>query len=194
MNLKLLFRCTFPLILFLLYTGCGRKAGRFIYMPPNAILFTNQVAVPASSVVPLDRLNIQLSMNMQEIQTAFNNYIPGSQVYATTIKEPIPIVLEKLRDIRIRPVYDYNSRYRALDDISHTCTFSYSHSGEDSVSKQDILEDFTNAEFAFYGLNHVYIHFNEPPGAYHVQQFVVELITESNTILGDTTVEFILTP
>lgn len=195
MNLKLLIRPFFLLTAtFMIYTGCNRKPIKYIYMPPGATLFTNNVPLPESSVVPLDRINIELRLNTQEIQLATTNILPANSAYALSVREPVLVPLEEIHDLHIRPVYDYNSIYTSMDDISETCTYSYSQSGGDSVSKQEMLRNFNAG--GLYGTRSpvFYIHFNEPPRNYHVQQFIVELITDKNSRLADTTVEFILTP
>lgn len=195
MNLKLLTRPFILLTLtFMLYTGCSRKPAKYIYMPPSAILFTNMVAVPEESVVPVERVNIELRLNTQVIQVAATSFLPRNSAYALSLKEPSLIPLEKIQDLHIRPLYDYNSSYAAMDDISNTCTYSYSQSGGDSVSKQEMLQNFNAG--GLYGTRSpvFYIHFSEPPRNYHVQQFIVEVITDKNSRLADTTVEFILTP
>jgi len=195
MILKLLTRPFFVLtIILMIYTGCNRKPVKYIYMPPNATLYTNNVPLPESSVVPVDRVNIELRLNTQVIQVATTNILPANSAYALSIREPALIPLEEIQDLRIRPVYDYNSTYVSMDDISETCTYSYSQSGTDSVSKQEMIDNFNAGGIYSTGRLVFYINFSEPPRNYHAQQFIVEIITDKNSRLADTTVEFILTP
>lgn len=195
MNLKLLIRPFFLLTLtFIVYTGCNRKPAKYIYMPPSAILFTNMVAVPEASVVSVDRVNIELRLNTQEIQLAGIGDLPGNQAYALTIKEPQPIALEKIQDIHIRPLHTYNNSYGTSQDLSETCSYSYDQGGTDTTTKQNMLDAINSGGTLGTRSNIFYIHFNEPPSGRQVQQFVVEVITDKNSRLADTTVEFILTP
>ena len=181
-------------ITFMIYTGCNHKPIKYIYMPPDATLFTNNVPLPESSVVSIDRVNIELRLNTQAIDLAATNILPTNSAYALSIKEPALIPLEEIQDLHIRPVYDYNSTYAAMDDISETCTYSYSQSGSDSVSKQEMINNFNAGGMYGTGTLVFYIHFSEPPRNYHAQQFIVEIITDKNSRLADTTLEFILTP
>lgn len=162
-------------------------------MPPSAILFTDMVPVPESSVVPIDRVNIELRLNTQEIQVAIADYLPHNSAYAWTKYVPSPIPLEKLEDVCIRPLHLYNNNYGAMEDLSETCSFSYDQMRRDTLSKQHIL-DAINSGYYNTESHTFYIHFNEPPTGRHVQQFIVEMITDKNTRLADTTTAFILTP
>lgn len=194
MNLKLLIRPFFLLTLtFIVYTGCNRKPAKYIYMPPSAILFTNTVPVPESSIVPVDRVNIELRLNTQEIQVAIADYLPRNSAYALKITHPGPIPVEKVEDVHIRPLHLYNNDYRAMEDLSESCSYSYDHMRRDTLSKQHML-DAINSGYMNVGASPFYIHFNEPPSGKHVQQFIVEIITDKNSRLADTTLEFILTP
>lgn len=194
MNLKLLTRPFILLTLtFMLYTGCSRKPAKYIYMPPSAILFTNMVPVPEESVVPVERLNIEMRLKTQEIQVAIADYLPHNSAYALKIDHPGPIPLEKVEDVRILPLHLYNNNYGAMADLSETCSYSYDQMRRDTLTKQTLLEAF-NSGYMNVGASPFYIHINEPPTGRYVQQFIVEVITDKNSRLADTTVEFILTP
>lgn len=189
-----------PLVLLtvicLLYSGCERKGKKFIFVRPAATVFsklaTYPVPVTDTTKVAMQDMSIYVVVNIQEINVA-GIQLPGNSAYALSIKEPDPIPLERINDIRVRPVYAYNDGYNAMDDISAICTFSRTHTGMYTVSKEEILEGINHAGRYVSG-HYFYIFLKEPPSGMQQQQFVIELITDNNGRLADTTGEFFLTP
>jgi len=193
MNLRqiiLLFTVT---LAFILYTGCikGRK---YIFTQPSATVFASngRTVVMHTSTVSVQDMSIVLRVNMQDVKVA-GLQLPGNYAYATSFKEPAPFPLEKITDIRVRPLHAYNDGYGMLDDISEICTFSYNAEGNDTISEGSVIEGINLADDRI-GMHDVYIYLQDPPAGVHTQQFVVELITDNNSRLADTTVKFILTP
>lgn len=179
-----------------LYTGCGIKDRKVIFKRPTVTAFTGSGTYPApvgsSSAVATQDLSINVYVNVMEIQVA-GPQLPGNTAYALSIKEPAMIPVEKITDIKIRPLYAYNDKFKANADISEICEFSHGYTSGDSVSKEVIIEAINHIG-RYVDDRDLYIFLKEPPSHEHKQQFIVELITDNKARLADTTVEFVLKP
>lgn len=194
MNLKLPFKAlTILTLVFILYTGCNRRPVKFIFMPPQAILQSKTQAVTEGATVSFEGLKIELLINKQDVTVAATPPLPGNKAYAFQVYMPTPIPLEEIADIRIRPMYGYNDAYMKGDEMSATCKYSLVPEPKGHfISKDQLISDFNISTDM--PRDKYYIHITEPPSGSHKQQFVVEMITDNNGRLADTTVEFILTP
>jgi|GEM_PF-4044288 len=178
----------------MLYTGCNPESDTYIFAQPSAIAYVGLFPVPDGGAVSLESLHFEVSIPTQLVHFASAATLPGNLAYATSIYQPPPVLLEKIKDIRIRPLTAYNSKYAALDDMSDAVGFTIHTRPNDTVSKDVFLMGNNNA---ISGLSDVSLHFQlwlkEPPsdgGA--VKQFIIEIITDTNSKLADTTQSFIL--
>lgn len=184
---------------FLLYTGCKRAATRYIYLNPTAMATLTTGPIPEFNTVSFAGLFIEVNTLTQTVEVASNFSLPGNLAYATSIRIPTPIALEKITDLRIRPLYDYNATYPANSDMTNACLFVNSSSQlyVDTFSKEELIASICNVQSEFessFRQGPFYIKLNEPPSGTREQQFIIELITDKHSRLADTTQPIILTP
>jgi len=155
--------------------------------------------VPELNTVSFDGLYIEVNIPVQTVEVANIFSLPGNVVYAYKPSPVTPIALEKITDIRIRPLNDYNTTYPAFNDMTAACTFVTStiKAYADTLSKEELISSLDNIQSEFESSFHqgqFYIQLNEPPSGIREQQFIIELITDKNSRLADTTQPIILTP
>lgn len=201
MNLKKLIQ---PIVwltfVFLLYTGCRRAATKYIYMNPQAMAMLTTGPVPEMNTVSYAGLYIEVNIPTQAVQVAGLLSLPGNIAYAFQPGDPPPpIGLEKITDIRIKPLNDYNATYPAFSDMLAGCTFVTTTMAAfaDTLSKEEIISNMDHHDDRIrFNSPHgpFYIKLNEPPTGTGEQRFIIELITDKNSLLADTTQPIILTP
>ncbi len=128
------------------------------------------------------------------------NWSFTNKAYAYSPAEPSIKVLEKITDIKVFTVNDYNSHYAAGTDISDSCLFKantysdydYSYNPTKYESKASFLKRTSDVpdDFSTSSINS----FKVKPLTYATsgtqQQLVVMLVTSRNTMVRDTTISF----
>lgn len=189
-------KATLPVLLFvlagLLYTGCNRKDYYYILMPPHAIGSSNSTPVIDGDTLSYKEMYINVTIPGQQVNLAGMFSLPGNSAYALSIKQPENILLEKIKNIRLRPLSGYNSNYAALDDISASCTFASFSQSTEMLTKDSMLTYLDGFNLVTTEMTFV-IRLKEPPSDVSKQQFIVEIITEGSSLLADTTQNMILT-
>lgn len=180
-------KATLPVLLFvlagLLYTGCDGTSNAYIYLPPNVSVLTldNDKSVTSENLV------IEVKIPVREVDIAAIS-LSGNKAYA----KKLPIPIDKIEDIRIRPISSFNNQYKALDDISPLCQFAYDRDLTDTLSKQELIKVINDIHIR--GTISFYIYLKQAPVDTKQQQFIIELITDKNARTADTTETFTLIP
>lgn len=190
MNLLRLIAPTATLtIALLLYTGCYTKQDRYLYLSPIVGLsrITSDIGLEKElsekEYIAYDSLNIKVNILTKSINIA--SILPSSNAaYALTIQPPTLTPVEKINKINVRPTNYYDSAHLAYSDITAFCTFI-------------ILGDTTDMQGAINYLNnppdlhgeHIpafTIKLKQPPALLVEQHFIIELLTDNNSKLADT--------
>lgn len=170
------------------YTGCDGTSYAYIYLPPDVTILNKKALITGGYTANSQDLIIEVRVPVREVVITGRWSLPGNKAYAK--KSPIPI--DKITDIRIRPLSGYNKVYAALDDISPLCLFANDRDITDTTSKEQMIKTINNIYIQ--GTISFYIKLKQPPTDTKQQQFIVELITDKNARTSDTTEIITLTP
>lgn len=177
-------------ILAFIYTGCTQEGLKYVYKAPAVIPYAfydyaNNTPVTINGSVNLKNLSFEIYFQFQQIKTA-SLVLPGNQAYALSLAEPIPVPLEKISAINIRPLTNYSSNYPALANITEKCTFHFSHAANDTITLANLINDINNVNNRPY--SSTYFRLTESPTDVQTpHRFIVEIITDNNVRLADTT-------
>lgn len=183
---KFLFLCLFLLggsLIFLLTTLSGCVKSKLCFLKSMEV-FPTVRHTDTSFSSNEDTLNfdqfyfgLEFEFTLVAQRSAF-----GNNLYALQLREPGYINVDKIKEIRLITLYPYN-QFTAGSDASSL--LSGGAAAIDALN-QEMENRYTqfNVELAL----------NTPPDHTSRQQFVVELISENNTILRDTTYAFYLRP
>lgn len=185
------------LLIAVLYTGCTRTPVRYTLTQPIIAPATiSNSSVPPGQPYSFSDFSLRVTVPVRDIQTACNFSLPGNAAYATTIYIPDPILIDKIEELHIYTLNAYNNNYVANTDITSICTFNRNTAIQ---SIDEIIEGLNN-EYGSFGdgsIDERYrsfnIELNESPSSSGDQQFIIELITDKNSRLADTTGTFTLT-
>ena len=183
-------------ILALLYTGCTREGLKYVYKAPALIPYAfydyaNNNPVIEKGTVSVNNLSFEISFQYQQIKTA-SVVLPGNAAYALSIKEPIPVPLEKIIAINIKPLTDYSSNSPARTNMNDRCTFHYSSAADDTTTLANIIDGLNNPEYSQY--NRVYFRLKDAPSDIQSpHRFIIEIITDNNSRLADTSTALYIT-
>lgn len=176
----------------MLYTGCNRKDYYYILMPPHAICISNSAPIVDGDTSSYKEMHIAVTIPGRQVDLASRFSLPSNAAYALSVKESEHRLLEKIKDIRVRPISGYNSKYAALEDISASCIFASFSQSTEMLTKDSMLTYLDAFNLGTTEMTFV-IRLNEPPSDVTKQQFIVELVTEGESILTDTTQNMTLT-
>lgn len=191
------------LLLFILgLLGCGRSDRKFVYKDIQSIVLRDSSATLAVQLHDFDTTEYAASfMSLQmDMQVVAKNALQGigNAAYAWSYDEPSYINLEPVTDIRITPIYDYNSAHAAGSELSQDCIFTYSNSGfgGNDVTKTELISTLNQPMNMDYGtyVGTISIKVKTPPTAAGLQQFAMEIRLGDNSVLRDTTVAYFLKP
>ncbi|MBS1772725.1 MAG: hypothetical protein JST82_07690 [Bacteroidetes bacterium] len=186
------------LLLFILGIGCSTRSNdrKYIYMQPD-IRVTN-----AYDIRLVNENDSVLYSNMQiEVKMPYNTYTvsapklwPSNAAYASH-KEGRMIPMEKITNIKVIPLFDYNANYPKGKDISDSCAFI---EGKSSNSKKNIISRFNTGSDDYYYtaniLSSMNIVIKTSPAGKQTQQFAFVIETSNQSSYSDTTVVFTLKP
>lgn len=172
----------------MLYSGCDGTSYAYIYLPPDVILLNKKALITGGYTAKSQDLVFEVNVPVREVVVAARRSLPGNKAYAK--KSPIPI--DKIVDIRIRPLFAYNNQYEALEDISPLCLFANDRALIDTALKEQMIKTINNIYIE--GTISFYIKLKQAPIDTKQQQFIIELITDKNARTSDTTEIITLTP
>ncbi len=176
---------------FMLYSGCTKNGETYIYGQLTATPYIDENLLVNTDTVSIDSLYIQVKIPLKEIQLTSCLSLKGNMAFALSFPVYTPRSIETISDIRIRPISNYNLSYGELDNMFADCIFSSFHNSKDTLSKDDLI-NYTSGALD-YEIDFIF-RFATPPSHIQQQQFIVELITDQNRRIADTTHSFTITP
>lgn len=187
---KVIFLCLFLLggsLLFLMTTLSGCTKPQLFFLKSIVVVPTVHKMDTSAAPINLDTIRFEeLYFNLQfKMTLVAQKYNFGNSLYAFKVKEPDYINVDKIKEIRLITLFPYN-QFAAGTDASALL------SGAAGV--MDILNQKMEAYTFNYAQFNTGFALNTPPNQASQQQFVVELVSENNTILRDTTFAFYLIP
>lgn len=182
--------------------GCEGKDYRFIYIMGSVTFwqedtYQGQKEVKDSCSFPGFIIRQQLDY---EILTAANFSFSGNKLYAYTTPDPDYTPVEKLTDIKVYTVNNYNANYPAGTEITAICRFytlnnDYDNPGGDSSVTwvlEKLNDTFTDASFN--GSHAIDVSLAEPPSGTREQQFRFEIRTEHKELMRKESEIIVITP
>lgn len=184
------------LLIAVFYTGYTRTATRYTIEQPIIRPVTNP-AQPPSQPYSYSDFSLYVTVPARAIETAFNFSMPGNKAYAFKPAYIPPVFIDMVQEVTITSVFPYKNGETGMNDVTAICTFS---SRGSTLSLSEVI-DLINNEYYYSGDNKIdefsrsfEIELSEPPSSAGEQQFVIELITDKNARLADTTEIFTLIP
>ncbi|WP_118973554.1 hypothetical protein [Taibaiella koreensis] len=175
--------------------GCRQQQTNMIYQSVTSVVREGRDNEEGNEVMPgatsrYDRCSVWLYFSTTKLLgTHFPSFTNTAAARGQTFRN-----LEKITDIRIITCRDYNAQFPAGSDISASAAFL--EEGGILTGKAKMLErinknyEVSEAEpvsrFSFRPAS--------APATTSLQQFAIELRTEQNAVLRDTTIAFILQP
>lgn len=178
----------------IIYTGCNIEPARLILLNPQIIPYHVNTPLPANTPTTIQDFHLAVTTSTRDLRSAFNFSLSGNQAYATSIHRPSPILTDKVVSIHIRSLDGYSSNI-PIQDITSICEFK---NQQNTTSIGNIIS-YLNLEYAVDGFSDnthhqtFTIHLKEPP-VNTQQRFIIEMITDKNARLSDTTETIIITP
>lgn len=190
-----------------LLLSCGKSEYSYIYREIIADVYDKQgTRAVDSSPIKYPEHSIGISM---PISTVASRMQWGNTAYALS-KEVFASPADRVADIRVITLNDYNANYKAGSNIVDECSFlqegmqyteGYSYRGPYDFSKvwdkSSMIYHINQNPMA--GRNSsvvqaIALHIKPLPDYNKPQRFAIALITENNVALIDTTVSFIFKP
>lgn len=193
------FLCCFAggsMLFFLLsLAGCREEKTTIIYRSVTSVVREGAVNEQGRELLPggtvaYNRCSVWLQLNTTEL---LGLKLPSiaNKLYARgeTFRN-----MEKLTDIRVITLNDYNTQYPAGSDLSAAVGFL--EEGGTLTGKAKMLERLNRNYNVFETdpIRSFSFRPGTPPAAASAQQFAIELRTEQQSVLRDTTITFILQP
>jgi len=190
------------LIVFVLsLLGCDAKDYKFIYKMGKAACFRQDVysgMVEIADVAAFDSLFVIEQFDNQ-ILTSDNLHLRSNALYAYEPGDPNYIPVEKLTDIKIYTVNDYNAQYPAGSDITAICKFLinnllYTGYPPNDSSRAWALSQLNNTQVYNTAQRELGFILTESPTTSGLQRFAFEIRTEINELLRDTSKAIVIHP
>lgn len=181
--------------------GCEAGRYKFIYKIGQSIfLQTDQYNGQTTVTDTVQFENMILEQNLSyEILTAANLHLDNNTLYAWQYGNPSYTPVEKLTEIKIYTLNGYNSVYSTGSEITANCKFFTNNddynSNENDSSATWVLKQLnkTLSSSSIEG-RPIYIFFTQPPSSGSLQQFEIDIRTENNEILRQTTPAIFIKP
>lgn len=192
----------------LLLAGCSVSDYKMIYTAFNSEVYNvdnmgNPYLISEDDSCNYSDHYIRLSFEIQVVQE-YASLLPVAATYAWQYGDPSYETIEKIQDIKVISLGDYNDDIHAGNEIAQQCNFytgsGYSTVVNDNITDKDGAINYLNDIYTQNGTesthNGKYINFKvaTPPAHSGLQRFAIAVYTENNSVLRDTTVAFILQP
>lgn len=199
-------------VTYLLLCGCDRRGSSFLYLKPHLAVYdtTNRTELLVNEEAQYGRTIFSVIIPVEEYKEAAILPLVG-KAYATSIRDPGIISIEKIRSIKIMTLRDYNALHKAGSDMTDSCIFlsntyrpwdsTYKYSSA-SQSLPRLISELNNDDRYPYEYNSHYSNstvsfsflFRQPPAVAGQQQFVIKFETEEGAQFSDTSILFNLKP
>lgn len=157
-------------------------------------LFSQQVVQPKDTV---SHNNLQLRVQLtKERHLVTNNMWVGNAAYATSRDRNRVTIIEKVKNIKLITLNDYNSNFKAGDDIMDSCYINNVYRNDErgliSSMNEQTYGDVYDYEISELGMFEFKI--EARPDAATIQRFALVFETEAGSAFTDTTISFIVKP
>jgi hypothetical protein len=178
----------------LFFTGCGGGEYTYVYLKPDvhATSIYNPVVLAEMDLVRNEGFLLNVGLQKHTVRVAGLTDIFVNRAYAFSPSYKYITPAEPITDIRVLPLYSYGS-VTAGTDISSTCIFLQTRN--DTLTETEVINMLNNdvsERFSESLLDKVLIMPHISITTSITQQFVIELITEKNSRLADTTLPVVL--
>jgi hypothetical protein len=193
----------------LLLAGCRGSDYKMIYTAFNSEVYNVHDMSNSHLISENDSCNyadhyMQLSFEVQVVQE-YAALLPVSAAYAWQYGDPSYETIEKIKDIKVVSLEDYNNEIHAGDEIAQQCNFytgnEYSIVADNDITNKDGAVNYLNDTYtqnngteSTHDGKHIGLKIAVPPDHNGLQRFAIAVYTENNSVLRDTTVAFILQP
>lgn len=190
------------LLFFLSLIGCDKKDRPFLFKDIRTDIIqyqSNGLESPLSKGDTANYSNFFLASAFDiKLLSSAKLIFQGSKTYAFQPGDRHYKPVEKISNISITTLNNYNSNYPAGTDITAACRFRITGTYVDakdssaSVAIEHLNAGFSDIDSDLQSAMQIYL--NERPGQLSPQQFAIELRTEVNATIRDTTIHFYLKP
>ncbi|OSZ82699.1 hypothetical protein CAP35_05400 [Chitinophagaceae bacterium IBVUCB1] len=186
------------LLLFIAGIGCNNQKERFLYERPSftvADTYNGRILGDNDSVF-FSNMTLQVKIGSTKFNVGIDMGI-GNKAYASMRKDKVEIAPgEKISNIKIISLYDYNNKFKAGADIIDSCVLKEGKSVHD---RKSLIKRMNTTYSEYYyaaggALQSLDITIKNPPSSISSQRFAIVFETENQSVLTDTTRLFTIKP
>lgn len=195
----------------LLFAGCVKHDFKYLYRQPKILIYDTLTHKEVLDGQTLEHKNQLFTVLMPTDDYSASNLFAAfsNQAYAS---KPAPATykpVERIKDVKIIALFNYNAQLPAGSDLVDSCTFvttswmdndgevyarPYTEAGAE-YSKQQLLDKLNQSDGGIYSIiKRVSFRIKATPASLSIQQFAIVFITEQSSRITDTTVRFLLKP